>query len=237
MASQQIKIEPKGEALTILTGEAPKNIEPTRFCYKGQIGNPAEWLLSKKDDIDHIKAVAVFDYKSGTIQLDLNVGQENSRTECQVIGQLKIHDDLAAFRINANYSWELGNLANFLKFNRRYFIDKSANMDIVSGLKSFKGSVQRELEKTQDDRGNHRRLDDKRVHTSLPEVFTLSIPLFQGTPPTDIDVEILIEEKEGVVRVLLQSVSLLEKTQDYINDALNREWEVIKGTGITVLQV
>ena len=236
MEKIEFKIEPNDEGQVILReGDAAKIIEAKTFLFAGDIRAVAEWIKTKSDEIDLLRAVVKVSLDAGCIWLHLNNGQENGRIESTVTAKLYSFPDLDEFRINTGYSWELNTLGNHCKFNRRYFLDKSTNMDIVAGLKSFKAQVSREIEKAADDRGNHRRLDDKKVATNLPEVFTLYMPLFKGEPFTDVDVEIIIEEREGVARVQLSSVSLLEKREAYIRQAIDEQIKQFKDTGITII--
>lgn len=235
MQDLHIKLEDGGDTLIVREGQAAKLIEPKAFGYIGNLGTVATWLTTKSDDVDTLRAVVIVNYDKAEIELDLNNGQENQRLESSVRGYMAPYPDLEAFRINTGRTWELQELANLCKFNRRYFLDTEQNIKLVTGLKQFRGSVQREIENAKDDRGNHRRLDDKRVHTELPEVFTLKMPLFKNEAPVDFDVEVLIEEKEGVVRAVLQSVSLLEKREAFVRERIDAEVAKFIGTDITII--
>lgn len=228
MENLHIKMAEGDTDVVIREGTAATLVEPRSYHIQGDITTVANWLTTKLDDTDIMKAFLRVDLKNGKLELNLNLDQENGRLHSTVKGSLAGSLDLASFRINTNFGWDVTDLGNHFKFQRRYFMEKEANMTLVTGLKSFRASIQRELEKAQDDRGNHRRLDAKQVTTNLPEVFTLAIPLFEGHPPVAIDVEIVIEEKEGITRVKLQSVDLIEKTEQAIQDAIGDELVRIK---------
>lgn len=223
------------QSLIVREGPAAKLIEPIAYGHVGNLGTVATWLKTKSNDVDILRAVVVINYDTTEIALVLNNGQENQRLESRVRGYMAPYPDLEAFRINTGRTWELQELANLCKFNRRYFLDTEQNLKLVTGLKQFRGSVQRDIENAKDERGNHRRLDDKRVHTDLPEVFTLKMPLFKNEAPVDFDVEVIIEEKEGVVRAVLQSVSLLEKREAFVRERIDAEVAKFVGNGITVI--
>lgn len=223
MEKLELKINEGVTDVIIREGSAATLIEPRGYHIQGDIRTVANWLLTKLEDTDITKAFIRVDMKHGKLELNLNLDQENHRLHSTVKGSFSTHPDLGSFRINNNFGWDVIDLGNHFKFMRRYFFEKEANMALVSGLKSFKATVNRELEKQQDDRGNHRRLDDKRVTTNLPEVFTLYIPIFEGHAAQAIDVEMVIEEKEGVTRVKLQSVDLIEKTESLISEAITAE--------------
>jgi hypothetical protein len=235
MQDLHIKMEDGGDTLIVREGHAAELIEPCSFEYLGNLGTVANWLKTKSDDVDLLRAIVAVDYERAEMSLTLNNGQENQRLKSKVHGRLTPHPDLDAFRINTGRAWELKDLANLCKFNRRYFVSVEQNMKLVTGLMQFKAAVTRDIEKAQDDRGNHRRLDDKRVHTDLPEVFTLKMPLFKNEAPVDFDVEVLIEEKEGIVRALLQSVSLLEKKEAFVRERIDIEVAKFSDTGITII--
>jgi len=235
MQDLHIKLEDVGDTLIVREGPASMLIEPKGYNYSANLTSVATWLNTKIDDVDILRAIVTVNYDTAAICLILNNGQENQRLESSVKGAMNSHPDLEAFRINTGRAWELKDLANICKFNRRYFLDVEQNMKLVTGLMQFKAAVTREIEKAQDDRGNHRRLDDKRVHTDLPEVFTLKMPLFKNEAPVDFDVEVLIEEKEGIVRALLQSVSLLEKKEAFVRERIDAEIVKFASTGITII--
>jgi len=225
-----------GKEFVFRTGEAPSNVELRDFSISGDIDAPAAWVSSKEKDIDAIKAHAVVSLKEKKITLVLNNDQENGRRKSTVVGKITLHQKFESFRINSNYRWDLTELANHIKFNRRFFINQALAMDIVSKLKAFKANVTREIEKTSDDRGNLRQLQDKKVTIDIPDFFTLKMPIIEGDKAIDFDVEICVEEKEGVVRAFLQSISAEEKLEDRISELINAQIPVFKTAGITVIK-
>jgi hypothetical protein len=235
MQDLHIKLEDGYGDLIVREGQAAKLIEPKAYGYTGNLGTVATWLTTKADDVDTLRAVVIVNYDKAEIELDLNTGQENQRLESSVKGYMAPYPYLEDFRINTGRTWELKDLANVCKFNRRYFPNKEQNVLLVTALAQFKGTVTREIEKMSDDRGNHRRSDHKEVSTKLPEIFTLNMPLFKNEAPVDFDVEVLIEEKEGVVRAVLQSVSLLEKREAFVRERIDAEVAKFSATGITII--
>lgn len=221
--------------IIVREGDAAKLIEPVPYTITGDIKSPANWLETKKDDIDLTKAYILVDVASWQINLHLNVDQENGRYKSAVIGMIEPDDKLNEFKINIRTpKWELSDLARHLKFRRNCFASIDQSMEIVSALKTFKANVSRQIEKIQDDRGNHRKLDDKRISSEVPEVFTLNMPVFKGDVPYTFDVELCIEEKEGVVRAFLQSVSLEEIIEKRIQEIIDREVKRIP-EGVTII--
>lgn len=235
MEAKNIHVNAENGLLVIREGDAHRIIEPKGYGIRGNISAPAIWLTAKEKDIETVKAYVTVNRRDACIRLTLNCDQENGRIESYVTGTMKFDERFKAFKINTNQRWELNDLATLLKYNRRFFTDPAKAMELVSALKSFKASVSREIEAASDDRGNSRRLQDKKVSTYIPDTFSLSIPIFEGDISFDFDVEICIEEKEGLVRAWLQSVEAEEITEKRIDYTLKSEIETFTEHGIAVI--
>jgi len=79
--------------------------------------------------------------------------------------------------------------------NRFFFSDKNTAMKLVSDLKNFKAKVDKEIEMSDNDRGNTRLLQSQVVDSNIPEAFDIVIPIFKGQPEQKFRVEINIDAR------------------------------------------
>lgn len=216
--------------VTILEGHAPKPVEKTNIQAVGNISAPAAYFNARKPILD-LNAVRVeLSRSSQSITLVINEGTNLIGT---IKGQLKTFGYLAEFGVNAGKTWTPKELAAFLKSKRRFFLHKEEAFSLVTALSNFTANVQKELEKSQDTKGNKTDAIRKVVKTNLPESFTLNIPIFENYQPATFLVELCIEERDAGITLWLESPEL-EELMDQTIDAIFKEEEE-KFTGIPVL--
>ena len=88
-------------------------------------------------------------------------------------------------------------------------------MKLVTELQNFKAKVDKELESSNNNRGDRRVLVNQVVQSNLPEAFTLIIPLFKGTPKQTIQAEVYINPSDlSCTLVSPEANDLLEEMRD-----------------------
>lgn len=65
-------------------------------------------------------------------------------------------------------------------------------MKLVTDLQNFKAKVDKEIEQSNNNRGDRRILINQAVEHNLPEAFTLILPIFKGTAKQTIAVEVYV---------------------------------------------
>jgi hypothetical protein len=109
-----------------------------------------------------------------------------------ILGELEYHEDFIKFGINSGEESTTTALAELFKMNRSCFKERETAMKLVKELRSFKAKVDKEIEKTSDDRANYTLHKSQAVDSNIPESFYLNVPIFKGQSARAIQVEINI---------------------------------------------
>jgi len=215
---KQINVAAGTEILTIFEGTALTPKEKAKVKISGSISAPRLYLEKRKpnESTDHV----LYNRESMTIKF---VQHENDQLGSEVIGSLKTNPDLKKFNVNSDKE-TLGTkeMASLLKRNRVFFQDKGKNLSIVNALNSFQATIQTELNKEQDTRGNKKELIEKKVISNIPTEFNLNLPIFVGQKAKTFNVEICFDATDTGVKCWLESADLQElilETRDEIIDS------------------
>lgn len=220
----------EGEAkLTILHGDAPKPFNPKKLFVAGNITAPARWLAIRKFDAqaDHVQ----FTREQQKIEFHFNERVDEGGV---ITGMLLPFPELQDFCINREKVFSIRDLAKIIKFKRVYFNDPDENAKVVTALLNFKAQLFTDLEESSSDRGNSKKLREKKIESNVPVDFTLNIPLFIGELPKSFKVEVCFDTTDGGTDVWLESVQLAElliKERDRIIDA-----EIAKFEGLVIIE-
>lgn len=177
--------------LIVRHGEAEKVHVPGKITIEnGTIGSVVEYLTKQGIDANEIQNSYVgFSYE----QLYIRLGYAQRRVNPDYVGGvLKLHPDLSVWDINGKKTYTTFSLADFIKLNRHYFESKDVAMKLVSELRDFKANVDKKIEASNNQRGNARVLVAQVAESNIPESFALLLPVFVGTEPVRVDVEINI---------------------------------------------
>lgn len=188
-------------------GEAEKIFYPQKYEVEGTIVSPGRYRKIRPEEVVAALTVIEYNYEKGIIKLDLNHSDEHATV---IVGKLVENPKIAEFGINKGGTKGLTDLSRLLKLNRIFFPDKEAHATLLMNLSKFKGSIQREIEKAFDDRGNKKELNEVTVTTEYPMNFKLQMPLFKGEPEKSFQVDICFDVRDGGISVWLESVELKE---------------------------
>ncbi len=189
-ATYNITVENGVKTVEILTGKALPRVEPLAIFISGTIDSVRRYLERRINEIDQQKSHVLVDRDCMTITFREN---ENSPYGNTVIGSLQLHPDFEKFKINTGQEWSPRDLSNFIKMNRSAFTSKETAMDLSSNLLNLKVKVERELEKTDNNRGDVQAMvRQKVIRNSIPEGFKLFVQVFKGQARKEISVEIYI---------------------------------------------
>lgn len=163
------------------------------------------------------------DHMSITLKTD-----ENSAYSDQIIGTLTLSSEMQEFGINTGESMSCFDMADRIKQLRSYFDTMQNAMKLVTELRNFKAKVDKELELSDDKRGNQRILRAQTVESNLPESFKIELPIFKGMPKVAIEVE--VEINPGDLSCTLVSPEahdiVVEERDVHMNAVLDRIKEV-----------
>lgn len=194
MSNQKIEIQSNGNAeLIIREGKAPEIHEPRNLIVNGILDSPSRYLRKRVKAFPETQCHVIINREKLTIQL---VSDERNHVQTVITGSLQIHPDFKKLGINSGEYLTAFELADLFKMNRSLFENQSAVMEIVSKLKNFKARVNKEIEKSTNDKGNVRLLLDQVVNSNLPDSFKLNVPLFKGFPKEVIEVEINVNPQD-----------------------------------------
>ena len=217
MEEFNLSISGKEAVITVLKGEAPKpiNLQPVRIG--GNIFAPAIYIEKRKHLISERSHVEI-DAENGSI---IFIEDENSPISTEVTGRLQEHPNLQIWGINKGMEYSSLDLARKIKMNRFMFPSITQAMELVNIFQSLKMKVSKEVELADDKRGNRTSVQVQVVQKmSIPETFSLNVPLFTGFQPAKFEVELSInaetlsielispqlnELREGIIEGILQA--------------------------------
>lgn len=207
--------------LIIRHGEALPPTEPKAIYIEGQIGAPAEFIKKRSGVIDPTTTHVLISEQSACIALILS---ENNELHGKVVGKMLPNPDFTAFRINHG-EWESPKaLGEFLRKNRTYFSDdKDKFVKLVDSLTNFKARVEKELESSNDNRGNKRELVEQKISTQIPTAFIMAIPLHKYSDPACFEVEIYFDVRDAGCKITLQSIEAEELRRKEVIEAINEQ--------------
>lgn len=177
----------------------------------GDIYAPLNWLV-KNQIPNNQDAVVIVNTDGRLIYLDYNMS--NPYGNSVVTGKLKISEKFKEWEINTGKSYDAKFLSEFIKMHRSHFTDKSEAMRLSSELANIKVKVDKEIEKSDNNRGDFRAvLAQKVIESNIPHGFKLNIPLFEGHKKVEFNVEIYINPTN-------YSVSLISPdAEDYVTES------------------
>lgn len=206
-----------GEVI-IREGNAVKLHEPVKVDITGTIDAPARWLEKRFDCIKEKTCNVVVDREQMSIALRCN---ENNHYGSSVVGRMELSQEYKRFGINSGEYVTNFELAELIKMNRTYFESKSTAMKLVTELQNFKAKVDKEIEQSDNNRGDRRMLVNQAVQHNLPEAFTLVLPIFKGVPAQTIQVEVYVNPGDlSCTLVSPEANDIVTSSRDGLMDAV-----------------
>lgn len=213
-------------------GEALPLHEPVKVQISGILDSPARWL-EKRQELQQItnKCHVLVDREKLLIGLQIN---ENAHYGTKIRGTLTFTDAFMKFHINDGHSFTLVELAKLFKMNRSFFETKQKAMELVTTLQNFKGTVNRDLEVSNDNRGNKKVDLVQAVESNLPEAFTLHLPIFKGLEAEDVVCEVYVDPDDWSCQLISPDANdIVERYRDEeINKVLDRIEKAMPGVAI-----
>lgn len=182
-----------GKDMVIRFGDALPLKEPKYVSIHGTIDAPARWVEKRKDDIVSADAHILVDRDHMTITLNTD---ENNFYSDQIVGTLTLSTEMQEFGINTGEYMSCFDMADRIKQLRTYFETQQDAMKLVTELRNFKAKVDKELELSDDKRGNQKILRAQTVESNLPKSFNVNMPIFKGTEKRTFEVEVEINPND-----------------------------------------
>ena len=195
--------------IIIREGHALPAKEPERVNIGGTIEAPARWAENRKSIIPQLGSHMTVDRQNMRIEL---VEDERSPYSNILVGTMTLSDKFKEFGINGGKYITNFEMADLFKMNRSFFETKAVCMELVSNLKNLKANVNRQIEASTNDRGN------------IPESFKLTLPIFNGTDPQEIEVEINVDADDlSCTLISPHAKDLIEQMRnEKIDDVIKR---------------
>lgn len=182
-----------GKDMVIRFGDALPLKEPKYVSIHGTIDAPARWVEKRKDDIVSADAHILVDRDHMTITLNTD---ENNFYSDQIVGTLTLSTEMQEFGINTGEYMSCFDMADRIKQLRTYFETQQEAMKLVTELRSFKAKIDKELELSDDKRGNQTIMRAQTVESNLPKSFKVNMPIFKGTEKRTFEVEVEINPND-----------------------------------------
>lgn len=183
----------EGKETIIRFGDALPLKEPKAVSISGTIDAPARWIEKRKDCIAQTDAHVLVDRDKMSITLNID---ENSAYSDQIIGTLTLSSEMQEFGINTGEYMSCFDMADRIKQLRTYFETQQEAMKLVTELRSFKAKIDKELELSDDKRGNQKIMRAQTVESNLPKSFKVNMPIFKGTEKRTFEVEVEINPND-----------------------------------------
>lgn len=221
-----------GNELTVREGKALELMPPNKIVISGDIKTVAAFIAKRNDKaqletsgyqwINTDRAIVEVDKEK--MQIVLSVDPEDKYGPV-VTGSLSQAPELEQFCINKNRLFNREELIKLIRFNKIWFPDAEAHDKLLKAYQAFTATVNANIGKTSDTRGNVDNTYKKTVETNVPDSFVLNIPIFKGMDKRRFRVEIAIDSTDASTKFWLESTELNDIIQIESEAILNKELE------------
>lgn len=204
--------------IIIREGKAVELKEPVKVNISGTIDAPARWLETRFDCLKEKTCYVIVNRERLSVSLQCN---ENNHYGSHITGQLEISPEIKKFRINEGHYITNFEMSELIKMNRAHFENKTVAMKLVTELQNFKAKVDKDIEQSNNNRGDRRLLINQAVQHNLPEAFNLHLPIFKGTGKQTIQVEVYVNPSDFTCTLVSPEANdLIEEMRDREIDAV-----------------
>lgn len=219
----KVAIEKGLSSIVVLTGEAPKQHNDNCVEIIGNIDAPQRFLKGRFETFEKLKSHCLVSTSEGKIILVLN--EQSSTDKFTITGKIEIAKKFTSLGINKSevvYTPE--QLANKLKLLRSLFVSNLDHASICSTLRNIKAKVSADVEKLDDRKGNVERNFRQVVESNMPDAIKLNIPLLEGEPAIEIEVNVVLEVNGGSdIRCYLESIDAADLIESQFERRVNEE--------------
>lgn len=220
MENLTLKVEPVNGEIIIREGNALPPVEPVKVKISGDIKTVSSFIEKRKlrgfdgvmhngncglQEINEDRAIVTVDKQDLSIKLELDPENEYGT---EVTAKLAFTPELEQFCINKNKLFNREELIKLIRFNKIWFPDAEAHDKLLKAYQAFTATVNANIGKTSDTRGNVENAYKKTVETNVPDSFVLNIPIFKGMGKRRFRVEIAIDSTDASTKFWFESVDL-----------------------------
>jgi len=220
-------IEQGQKSVVILTGTAPEQFNNRPIEINGNIDAPSRFIEGRKDDFEDITRYCKVSKTNGKIHLIIN--EQSVVDKYEIIGQIQVAKKFKNLAINENKAYSPEELSNKLKLLRNLFPSNLEHATICGTLRNLKAKINADIEKADDRKGNVERNFKQTVESNMPDAITLKIPLLEGEPAVEIQVNIILEANgNSGINCYLESIDAAELIETLFEQRVEEEVEKIK---------
>ena len=234
MENFHLKVENAGNEIIIREGKALEPVAPKKINITGDIKTVSSFIAKRKpassqldakpglQEINPDRALVTVDKNFLSIKLELDPENEYGT---EVTAKLSFTPELEQFCINKNRLFNREELIKLIRFNKIWFPDAEAHDKLLKAYQAFTATVNANIGKTSDTRGNVENAYKKTVETNVPDSFVLNIPIFKGMDKRRFRVEIAIDSTDASTKFWFESVELNDIIQVESQMILEKELE------------
>ncbi len=212
-------------------GQAAKVLdekEPVKIDIDGTIDAVAEFLGKRMEDINTGKAHIIVNRQNVSITLVIN--EDDPLKRGKVVGRLQYDERFLSFGINkAEALWQPMTLAMHMKMNRSFFPNADENRSYVTTLMNYRATIEQNVDKFANERGDRRDNFEQIVNSNLPAAFHLCIPIFKGRPKENIEVETFAQVNGRDVSFVLLSPGANDTLEAVRDSEIDAQLNAIRG--------
>lgn len=198
--------------IVIREGEAPENFYPKSVSISGTIESPRRFIVKRSGEFEPKKSHALVSVFDGTI--NLHIDETNGESGYNINGKIQKSKRYIDLGINNETGISNRALSQKLRMLRSIFADKDKHASIVTTLRNVKSKIDKEIEQSDDLRGNINEVFAQKVESNIPKSFHIEIPLIEGGEKVNIEVFILLAVGESrQILCTLESVDAAENIE------------------------
>lgn len=216
MENLHLKLESvNGNEIVFREGEALPPVAPKKIVISGDIKTVSSFLSKRKglgdnrnpglQEVVTERTLVTVDKAALSIKLELDAENEYGT---EVTAKLSYTPELEQFCINKNRLFNREELIKLIRFNKIWFADAEAHDKLLKAYQAFTATVNANIGKTSDTRGNVDNAYKKTVETNVPDSFVLNIPIFKGMDKRRFRVEIAIDSTDASTKFWFESIEL-----------------------------
>jgi len=211
--------------ITVRHGEAPTIYDPEQIRLSGIISAPVEYYQKRPDACKPTHTHVVFDKKGKKVTLTVD---DTNKFKTIVTGSLEKHAFLKTLHINSQQSYGISDLLKTLRFAKRFFAEPGKHTEFILKLRNFTAKITQTTSQTDDRQGNKKQSFESKVEEFQKEAlsFILNIPVFEGTDPLNIKIDIEIEAINGTVQLFLICDDLEEMEDEIVSSLFSSQKKV-----------
>lgn len=230
----------KGVEKVTITHETKKLLDqqkPTVISITGNIDSVVKWLEKRclatnypvfeslnENMVSQLISHVLINREEMSVMLVFN--ETDPLNKSTVTGKLLMHPDFTKWAINAGTEFDSKTLSEFIKMNRSCFESKSDAMKLSAELSQLRVKVDKEVEKSNDNRGNVKQmLAQQVIEMNIPKTFKMKVPIFKGIEPVVFEVEIYVNPNN--FNVSLVSPEANDFIQQIRDNVINEQKETI----------